>query len=124
MPFSSTQSVTNLGTTTVNLPNTDIYSLVGTLTLTSNAGSASTGPGGGTGTGAVATPLTVSQVVTTVKQNGTTILTTAAGATGFSIPALVATAGDVITVITTSSLPQDQQPQAIKMTLAVSQGPL
>jgi hypothetical protein len=53
-----------------------------------------------------------SQVVATIKQNGSTILTTTAGSDGFSIPVLLA-AGDSITVALTSSLAGDEVLNAV-----------
>lgn len=122
--FSQSLSSTNLGTTTVNIPTTDVYSIVGRLTLPTTDGSATTGPGGGAGTGTGAPPRAPSQVVVTVNQNGTPVLTTVAGTRGFSIPALSCTAGDVITCVTSSSLPSDQQSNVIRLTLSVAEGPL
>jgi len=81
------------------------------------------GPGGGAGTGTGGTSVP-SQVVVTIKQNGSTILTTQPGQLGFAINGLPCTAADVITIQRSSSLSQDQQPQAIRMTLSVSEGPL
>jgi hypothetical protein len=124
MPFVNVQSVTDLGTTTINIPTTDVYNIQATLQLPTQSGSALAGPGGGAGTGTGAPPQVSSQVVATVKQNGTTILTTAPGQQGFALNTLVCTAGDVITIALSSSLSADQQPQAIKMTIATSEGAL
>jgi hypothetical protein len=122
--FTSSQTVTGLQTTTVNIPTTDQYSFTGTLTTTNNDGSMSAyGTGGGAGTGTGGEPIQ-SQVVVTIKQNGSTILTTAAGARGFALPAVECTAGDVMTFALNSSLAQDEQTNAIKMTLTVTEGPL
>lgn len=121
--FSNTQTVTNLGTNTVLIPTTDMYQIQGTLTLPNVVSSATQGPGGGSGTGTGGTSVP-SQVVLVVKQNGSTILTMPAGALGFSIPNLPCTAGDSITFTTSSSLSQDQQPNAIRLTLAISEGTL
>lgn len=122
MPFNSTQTVTNLGTTTITIPTTDVYTVKGKLQLTDTAGSSTQGPGGGTGTGAVATPLTQSQVVTTVNHNGSPVLVMPAGAQGFALYSVSCTTGDIISVVLTSSLPQDEQLNAIKMTLSITEG--
>jgi hypothetical protein len=122
--YNLTQTVTGLQTTTINIPTTDTYNFVGTITATKNDGSATQGPGGGAGTGTGAPQPVPSQVVATIKQNGSTIMTTAAGALGFALNAVSCTAGDVITVALTSSLAQDEQTNVIKMTLAVSEGPI
>lgn len=122
--FISVQSVTNLGTTTIKIPTTDIYSFVGTLTAPDLVPTPVPGPGGGAGTGSGGGPSVQSQVVVTIRQNGSALLTTVAGSLGFALNAVSCTAGDVITFVISSSLAQDNQPQAIKMTLAVSEGPI
>jgi len=125
MPFVNNQSFTGLNTCTVNIPTTDQYNFNGTLTLPTNAGSATQGPGGGAGTGTGAGPGTPSQVVVTVKQNGSTIFTTNAGAMGFQLNAVNCTAGDVMTFVLSSSLASDAALlNSIRMTLATSEGPL
>jgi hypothetical protein len=121
MPYTQSTSVTNLATHTIIIPTTDIYYINGTLTLPNVVTSATTGLGGGAGTGTGGTQVN-SQVVITVKQNGTTILTTNPGDRGFTLPALSCTAADVITIQRSSSLSQDNQPNAIRMTLVVSEG--
>lgn len=123
MPFNQTTSSEGLKATTVNIPTTDLYNFQGTLTDTTNAGSATQGPGGGAGTGTGGST-TVSQVVMTVRQNGSTILTTQAGQQGFCLNAVQCTAADVITVTLSSSLSQDKQPNSVRLTLATSQGPI
>lgn len=124
MAFDKTASFSGLTTSTVTVPTTDLYNFVGTLTLTKNDGSATQGAGGGAGTGTGAPQPVPSQVVVTIKQNSSTIFTTTAGDQGFALRAVVCTAGDVISFITTSSLSQDQQPNAVRLTVATSQGPL
>jgi len=124
MAFVQTTTMTDLNTLTVNIPTTDLYNFQATLTLPTNSGSATQGPGGGTGTGVGAPPSTPSQVVVTVKQNGSTIYTSPAGATGLSLNAVQCTAGDVMTFALSSSLASDKNPNTVKMTLASSQGPL
>jgi hypothetical protein len=125
MPFNSTQTVVGLNTTTINIPTTDQYNFIGTLTTKNNDGSMSAyGPGGGAGTGVGAATPIQSQVIVTVKQNGSTILTTHAGDRGFALNTLQCTAGDVITFALSSSSTQDQSLQSTKMTLAVSEGPM
>jgi len=123
MAFSK-PSASGLGTIlTVNIPTSDIYNFMGTLTATTQVSAATAGPGGGAGTGTGGADVQ-SQVVVTVKQNGTTIFTSAAGDLGFGLSAVVCAASDVITFTTSSSLAQDQQPNAIRLTLAVSEGPI
>ncbi len=121
--FVSVQTTTNLGTTTVNIPTTDVYNFVGTLTAPDVVPTPTPGPGGGAGTGTGGGPEIPSQVVVTIRQNGgSPLLTTTAGSLGFALNSVSCTAGDVITFVTSSSLAQDQAPQAIKLTLAVSEG--
>jgi len=123
MPYTQSTTVTDLATHTITIPTTDTYNFAGTLTLPNivTAATAGAGGGAGTGTGGVFVP---SQVVITIKQNGTTIYTGAAGALGFALNGVSCTAADVITIIRSSSLAQDEQPNAIRMTLSVSEGPI
>lgn len=120
-----TTTSTNLGVTTINIPSTGVYSFQGTLALPgAESPAVSQGAGGGAGTGVGGAPRVASQVVVTIRQNGSIIYTSAAGDRGFGINARQCTAGDVMTFTTSSSLSQDQQPQAVKMTIAASQGPV
>jgi len=116
-----TTTVTNLRTHTFTAQNTDLYTIAGTLELPNIVPSATQGPGGGAGTGTGGGPQVASQVVVTIQQNSVTKLTTNPGDRGFKI-LLNCTAGDVITIARTSSLAQDNAPQAIKMTLNISEG--
>lgn len=123
MPFNSTQTVTNLGTTTVSIPTTDTYNFVGTLTTpVAQTSMTAYGAGGGAGTGTGGAPTAPSQIVVTIKQNGSTIYTSAAGDRGFALLAVQCTAADSITFALTSALAADNQPEAVRMTLAVSEG--
>lgn len=124
MALTQSTSVTNLQTHTITIPTTDVYNFQGTLTLPNIVPTATQGAGGGAGTGTGGGPQVASQVVVTIKQNGSTIYTSNAGDRGFCLNGVSCTANDVITIQRSSSLSQDQQPQAIRMTLAVSEGPL
>ena len=121
--FNSSQTATNLQPITVNIPTTDIYAIVATLQAPSLVTAATAGPGGGAGTGTGGTQSN-SQVVLTIKQNGSTVATSTAGQRGITIPALSCTAADVITITPSSSLAQDQQPNAVQVTVTVSEGAL
>ncbi len=77
------------------------------------------GGGAGTGTNAASTQAIPSQVVTIIKLNSTTKLTSAAGDRGASVDISGASAGDTIKVILSSSLAQDNQPEAVKCTVAI-----
>jgi|SRR5271166_245853 len=121
--FNQSQTATGLQAITINIPTTDIYAIVATVQAPSFTTSATPGPGGGAGTGTGGTK-SESQVVLTIKQNGTTVATSTAGSRGLTIPALSCTAADVITITPSSSLAQDQQTNAIQTTVTVSEGPL
>lgn len=120
--FLHIESVSGLSTATVIVPNTDTYLVQGTLTLPEVVPSATQGPGGGAGTGTGGGPQVSSQVVVTIKQNGSTIYTSAPGDRGFCLSALSCTAGDTLTFQRSSSLAQDQQSNSIRLTLAISEG--
>lgn len=120
--FTQASSRTNLATHTIVIPTTDYYGFQGTLTLPEVVPTATQGPGGGAGTGTGGGPLVPSQVVVTIKQNGSTIMTTNAGDRGFLIKSIPCTAGDIITIQRSSSLAQDQQLNAVSMTLMVNEG--
>jgi len=62
---------------------------------------------------------TPSQVVATVKQNGTTLATSTAGSDGITT-AIVVSAGDSITVQLTSSQAEDQVLNAVKAVVTLS----
>jgi len=122
--FTQSASYPGLGTATVNIPETSLYSFQGSLTLNDNAGSAIQGPGGGAGTGTGAPPPIPSQVIVTINQNGSPIFTTNPGDRSFCLNAYGCTAGDVITFVMTSSLAQDKLPSSVRLTLSVSEGPI
>jgi hypothetical protein len=122
--FIQTTSIGNLGDYTVIIPSTDSYAFQGSLTLPNIVPAGSQGPGGGAGTGSGGGPQVSSQVVVTIHQNASLIYTGQAGAKGFILPALVCTAGDAIIINLSSSLDQDKQPNAVRLTLSVSEGPL
>jgi hypothetical protein len=117
------QTVTNLGTTTLNILSTDTYTVAISLQIPNVVPTATQGAGAGAGTGTGGGTQIASQVVTTIKQNGTTIGTSAAGQKGYILSGIACTAGDVITVTLSSSLSQDQQPNAVQATISLSEGP-
>ncbi|CAM6004763.1 unnamed protein product [Sphagnum balticum] len=123
MAFVQSATYTGLQTYTVNIPTTDLYNFEGTLTVPTAVPTAAQGPGGGAGTGSAVASISPSQVVVTVKQNGTTIYTGQAGALGFGLLAVSCSAGDVITFVLSSSLASDSAMlNSVKMTLSVSEG--
>jgi hypothetical protein len=95
-----------LGTfTLLTAPTADIYTVEGTLILPSiNKGDAAS-----------------SQVVVTVKQNGSTIYTGQAGAAGFYVQTQCAVS-DVITMVLSSSLAEDSGLNVVKTTVSVFEG--
>lgn len=121
--FNVSTTVTNLGETDITVPTTDQYTLQVTLQLPNVVPAMSTyGSGGGAGTGTGGGPQLNSQVVTVIKKNSSTIYTSAAGDRGIGPLTIQCTAGDVLKVITSSSLAQDQQPQAIQATITLAEG--
>ncbi len=93
-----------LGTFNYTLPFTGDYNIGGTLTL----------PLGGDGSSG-------SQVIVTVKVNtSTTLFTGNIGNKGFEV-GYSATAGDIINIVLTSSAAPDQQINAIKTSITLSQ---
>ena len=125
MPFVQTQTTPGLETTTVNIPTTDTYNFLGTITTRhAESPQVSSGPGGGAGTGVGGAPTIPSQVIVTIKQNGTTIYTSQQGDRGFALNTVSCTVGDVMTFVLSSSLATDQGINSTRLTLAVSEGPI
>ena len=116
----NSQSMAGLNTTTIGIPATDTYTIQGTVQTTNQTTAATQGPGGGTGTGTGGSK-SLSQVVVTIKQNNTTIYTSSPGDRGF-YTTVAATAGDIISVITTSSATQDKGLNDIQTTIQVFEG--
>lgn len=85
------------------------------------APTATQGAGGGAGTGTGGGPAIPSQVVTVVKLNSTTKLTSNAGDQGFGVDISGVAVNDVIKIIFSSSLAQDQQPEAVQATISISE---
>lgn len=123
----STQTVTNLGTTTINIVNTDIYNVNVTLQIPNVVPTATQGAGAGAGTGTGGGPQIASQVITTIAQTGShsgTLGASSPGSKGLTLSGISCAAGDTITITLSSSLAQDEQPQAVQATIALSQGPI
>jgi hypothetical protein len=120
--FSQSSTFNGLSVYTFVVPTSDTYYIDGKMQLPNSDPSASQGPGGGAGTGIGGGPRSPSQVVMTIRQNGSAVLISQPGAYGFILANLPCTAGDVLTFTTTSSAPQDQQPNSIRVTLAISEG--
>jgi hypothetical protein len=96
--FLGNQSLNGLQTTTIfTAPAAGAYFIQGYLTLPQ-----------------LSTAGAVSQVVAVVKQNSSTELTGTAGASGFAIPAITAAAGDVFSVVLSSSAAPDQVTNAVQ----------
>lgn len=120
--FVHNESIPDLGTATVIVPSTDMYLVKGTLNLPNVVPSSSQGPGAGTGTGSLSGPQISSQVVVTIRQNGTIVFTSSPGDRGFCLSSLNCSAGDTLTFQRSSSLSQDQQPNSVRLILAISEG--
>lgn len=103
--FSINEAVSGLRSTQMPRLNPGSHTITGKLTL----------PSRGTG---LATSTTV---VVTVTQNGTPIYIGAPGADGF-VTGFNAAVNDVITVVTSSSNPIDQQLNAVKMIVSIWEG--
>lgn len=122
--LSQSASWQGLNTFTFTAPTTDTYSIIGTVTPQKYSGSVTQGAGGGAGTGSGSTAETPSQVLITINKNGSPVYTGTAGKQGFAINGISLAANDVITIVPTSSLSQDKQPNAVRMTIAISEGPI
>lgn len=123
--FQALTTVTNLGETDIVVPSTDQYIVQVTNQLRNidpvpSAYSSNAGAGGGTNTGTQ----TQSAVVTVIKVNSTTQITSNAGDRGVGPITVQCSSGDTIKVITSSSASVDKQPQAVQTTIAISQGAL
>ena len=104
--FALTASVTGLGTVlTVNAVSTNMYTVQAKMTIPTIGG------------GAVAQ----SALVAVVNLNGSPMYTGLPGARGLRV-LLACTAGDVITVVFSSAAPVDQDKNAIRATIGVSEG--
>lgn len=115
-------AINGLRTYDFPVPFTDTYVVAGTLELVSQAPTAAQGPGGGgIGTGSVPGLPIASQVVVTVALNSSTVYTGPVGAKGFKT-GVNATAGDIIHITLSSSLAQDQQPNAVKCNVSIFEG--
>lgn len=103
--FSVNLSSQGLTTVTVGAPETATYHIEGKLTLPTVT------------TGATAN----SAVVVVVNVNGSPVYTGLAGAEGFATsPAC--TAGDTITIVTSSAAAVDQQSNSIRSTISIWEG--
>lgn len=103
--FSQSQTVSGLGTTTINIPSAGRYGIDGKITAPHI-------PSGDSSN---------SSVVVTISQTGAgTIYTGAAGLQGFHINPFCA-ASDVITIVLSSAATVDNQLNVIKTTISVSE---
>ena len=103
--FSTNEPISGLRTTLMPNMSPGPHQLVGKLTLPR----ASQGSSG------------ASQVVVTVNQNGSPVYVGVPGADGFETGVNIAL-NDVITVVTSSSNPIDQQLNAVKLMVAIWEG--
>ena len=101
MPYSQGFTIAGLQTLTINIPVAGVFLLQGTISLPTPT------DGGGQ-----------SAVVSTIKQNGTTVQTSIPGAQGFAVT-LECSEGDVLTVALTSANAVDAVPNAVKAVVSV-----
>jgi hypothetical protein len=101
--YSQRFTISGLETLTIVMPLAGTFTLAGKIRLPRLAATDPTDPN------FLSYP---SAVVTTIKQNGTTIFTSTAGADGFSIP-IEAALNDSFTVALTSSSAQDEVLDAV-----------
>ena len=103
--FSTNEPISGLRTTIMPAMTPGPHQFVGKLTLPrASNGSAS-----------------ASQVVVTINQNGSPVYIGQPGADGFEAGVNIAT-NDVITIVTSSTNPADQQLNAVKLTVAIWEG--
>ena len=107
--YSQNFAISGLETLTVVMPVAGLYTLSGKIKLPRLSQSDPTDPN------FLAYP---SAVVATIKQNGSTIFTTSAGADGFSIP-LLAAFKDSITVQLSSSAAEDTVLNAVSAVVSI-----
>lgn len=106
MPTPQIGTVTGLNTFVYSAPDTGPYIVSGTLQLP-NAVSLGSNIASG--------------VITTVKRNSSTVYTSAPGQRGFAV-IVPASAGDILQVILSSSVAQDQVINSVQATICVSEG--
>lgn len=121
MAININATINGLTTNVFGLPNTDVYTISGTLELPPVIPTASQGPGGGAGTGTGGGPISPSQVVVVVKHNASTVYTGNPGDKGF-LTGFAATAGDTVSVILSSSQGLDNQLNRVKCTVSIFEG--
>ena len=107
--FSQNYAISGLETLTAVVPLGGLYTLSGKIRLPRLSQTDATDPN------YASYP---SAVVATIKQNGTTIFTTNAGADGFTIP-INAVAGDSFTVALTSSTAEDEILNAVAAVVSI-----
>ena len=105
MAFNQTIQFTNLGTISVGCPEAATYNVDVKLQIPSRVQSGSD-----------------SAVLTVIKKNASTIYTGVAGSTG-AWTQVACSAGDTISVVTSSSNTIDNNLNAVQGTIAISDGP-
>lgn len=117
-----TTSMTGLQTYTLIVPNTDSYIVKVTNTLPTSITTGNVGSGAGSQPTQMSTAALASSLVTTINQNGSPVYTSVAGSrSAYAI--LNCTAGDTITIVTTSSNPVvDNAVNAVRSTISISEG--
>lgn len=102
--YSQNLAFSGLGTVTVKVPNTDVYSVSGKIELpTISSGSSQ------------------SAVVVVVNKNGSPVYTGATSSRGFQT-VVSCTAGDTLTIVLSSAATVDQSLNVIKSVMSIDQG--
>ena len=113
-------SMTGLQTFTLSCPNSDNYIVNVTNTLPI-AQSGNVGSGAGSQPTQSSIPALVSSLVTTINHNGSAVYTSPAGAKA-AYTQITCTAGDTITIVTSSSSSNDSAINAVRSLIQISEG--
>jgi len=123
MPANLVITQTQQGLTTFNIPVPDTANYVVEVqtTLPTIPTTGNTGSGAGSQPILTSTPSLYSSLITVINHNGSPVYTSNAGDRSARAQ-ITCTAGDTITVVTSSSNPADQANNAVKSTISVYEG--
>ena len=116
-----TRTGQGLQTYNIPVPDTSNYIVDVRNTLSTIPTTGNTGSGAGSQPTQTSVAALASSLVTTINHNGSPAYTSSPGDRGAWVQ-INATAGDTITVVTSSSNPVDQANNAVKSTISVSEG--
>jgi hypothetical protein len=116
-----TTSMQGLQTYLIDVPNTDSYVVNVTNTLPTITTTGNVGSGAGSQPVLTSTPALQSSLITTIKHNSSTVYTSNAGDKS-AYAVISATAGDSISIITSSSNAADEAINAIRSSISISEG--